>query len=418
MQKFASKIAAAAVAASLAVPALAAENQLDLRVSLILEGIYFNELRHGNASPAGFGGGHHHHHGHGHGHSHSHGHDHSHGLEEGFSLGHSELSFEASLGELLDGFLMLGFDRHHIEVEEAYLTTRSLPAGFQLKGGQFLSGIGYINSRHSHDWDFVDRPLVNEYLFGDHGLQETGLQATWLAPSDTYTLVGVELLQGAGDRFDRFDEGRVDQKSGPRLTTAFLKVGPDWGADHAAQFGLSAGYARQYVVFDDHGNHAHSKEGDSWFAGADAVYKYSAGRSHGHGDVRIAAEYYYVSRSLTHYRQGHDDSWSQRNSDTEKQDGFYVEAVYGVAPRWELGARAEALGITNEMLTGHFSSIHSLDTSYRYSGQITFRPAEPIFLRAQINHNDFADRHGHSDEGWGLMLQVNVALGAHGAHTF
>ena len=410
MRKNALRAAVAVVAGGLAAPSLAQETQVGIKTSLILEGIYFNKVEEGTESPAGFSGGHDHDHGDDHGHNH--------GLDEGFNLGHSELAFEARLGELLDGTVLLGFNSDDIEVDEAFLTTRSLPAGFQLKGGKFLSDVGYINSRHSHDWDFADRPLVNEHLFGGHGLQETGIQATWLAPTDTYTLLGVESLQGGDSKFGQLGESPVEEKAGPRMTTAFLKVGPDWGADHAAQFGVSGGYVSQDIVYEGHGDHGHAKEGESWFAGVDAVYKYASGRTQGHGDFRIAGEYYYLERDLTHHALHKNGDWERRNSDTEKQDGLYVEAVYGVAPRWEAGVRGEALGLTNDMLTGHFNSIESLDTSYRYSGQLTYRPVERAFVRAQVNHNDFADDHGHGDEGWEFMLQVNVALGAHGAHTF
>jgi len=449
MKQFALKAGAVAIAASLAAPAMASENQLDMRVSLILDGIYFNELEHGTHNPAGFGGGHHHH-------GHGHGHDHSHGLEEGFNLGHSELAFEASLGELLDGMLMLGFDSSHIEVEEAYLKTRSLPAGFQIKGGKFLSDIGYINSRHSHDWDFVDRPLVSEYLFGDHGLQETGIQATWLAPSDTYSLFGLEVLQGTNSQLanqvgeERItvtqqevntgdgtvtrnrvrDSNGLSDNEGPRLFTAFAKVAPDLGHNHALQLGVSGGYSSSFQQQEVHSSaRVETWDGDAWFAGVDAVYKYESGRSYGHGNLTLQAEYFYRSISVDYASRvfadgdlvptaagGLDDVFSG----TAKQDGLYVQGVYGFAPRWEAGFRAEALGLSNDSLDvdRNNNRFESFSTSYRYAGNLTFRPAEPIFLRAQVNHNDFADDDGHGHSGWDLMFQVNVALGAHGAHTF
>lgn len=421
MKKFALKSAALAVAASLSAGALASEHNLDMRVSLILDGIYFNELKHGAHSPAGFGGGH--------DHGHDNGHDHGHGLQEGFNLGHSELAFEASLGELLDGMLMLGFDNDHIEVEEAYLKTRSLPAGFQVKGGKFLSDIGYINSRHSHDWDFVDRPLVSEYLFGDHGLQETGIQATWLAPSDTYTLVGVELLQGENAEVANYlgeqeaEDGTnriLKDRAGPRLLTAFTKWAPDLGYDHALQLGASGGYSFSYQHTDQHSTRHEDWEGSAWFAGVDAVYKYESGRSYGHGNLTLQAEYFYreidVDRRDVGFDTGNQGDISNVQSFKNKQDGLYAQAVYGFLPRWEAGVRAEALGLTNDLGRGNGTS-H--DASFRYSGQLTYRPVEPIFLRAQVNHNDFVEEDdGHSHGGWDLMLQVNVALGAHGAHTF
>ncbi|WP_018949298.1 hypothetical protein [Thioalkalivibrio sp. ALMg11] len=388
-------------------------------VSLILDGIYYNELSHGNDSPAGFDDGH------------DHGDDGDHGFDDGFNLGHSELGFQARLGDLLDATVIIEFDDQDIQVDEAYLTTRALPGGLQLKAGKFLSDIGYINNRHPHEWDFVNRPLVNEYLFGDHGLLEKGVQATWLAPTATYTQLGVELLQGKtsgianyeGSQSALNDQDRIlRDRSGPRLVTAFAKVGPDLGPDHAAQFGLSGGYARSYQVTDEHTTRFEDWDGSAWFAGLDAVYKYSAGRAYGQGDWRLQGEYFYREidvdrRDVNFAADGNGPEGFVRNEQSFKnrQDGIYVQGVYGFAPRWEAGLRAEALGLSNDVGRGDGESF---GTSYRHTAQVTFRPVEPVFLRAQLAQNDFIDDDGHRDRGLEFMLQLNVALGAHGAHRF
>ncbi|WP_024326853.1 hypothetical protein [Thioalkalivibrio sp. AKL19] len=392
-----------------------------LDASLILEGVYYNELSHGNDSPAGFDDGH----------DHGHGHGDDHGFDDGFNLGHSEIKLDAQLGDLFDGVLTLGFDDSDIEVEEAYLTTRALPGGFQIKAGKFLSDIGYINSRHGHEWDFVNRPLVNEYLFGDHGLQETGVQATWLAPTATYTQLGVELLQGETSGIANYEGGQsalngqeriLRDRSGPRLVTAFAKFGPDLGPDHAAQFGVSGGYARSYQVTDEHSTRFEDWDGSAWFAGVDAVYKYSSGRAYGHGDWRLQGEYFYREidvdrRDVNFEADGNGPVGFVRNEQSFKnqQDGIYVQGVYGFAPRWEAGLRAEALGLSNDVGRGDGETF---GTSYRHTAQVTFRPVEPVFLRAQLSQNDFVDDHGDRDRGLEFMLQLNVALGAHGAHRF
>lgn len=401
----------------------AGDRNWGLDVSMILEGIYYNELSHGNDSPAGFDDGHDHGHGHGDGDAH--------GLDDGFNLGHSELVFEANLGDLFDGVLVLEFDDEDIKVDEAYLTTRALPGGFQVKAGKFLSDIGYINSRHPHDWDFVDRPLVNEYLFGDHGLQETGVQTTWLAPTQTYTKLGVELLQGEtsgianheGSQSSENGQARIlRDRPGPRLITAFAKFGPDLGPDHAAQFGISGGYARSFQQTDEHSTRYEDWDGSAWFAGVDAVYKYSAGRAYGHGDWRLQGEYFYREidvdrRDVEFTDEGGNPVGFVRNEQSFKnqQDGIYIQGVYGFAPRWEAGLRAEALGLSNDVGRGDGDSF---GTSYRHSAQVTFRPVEPVFLRAQLSQNDFVEEDGDRDRGLEFMLQLNVALGAHGAHRF
>ncbi len=413
-------------------------------LSVILDGVYYSEISGEWDSPAGFDSGH----------SHSHGHGHDHDLDEGFNLRETELAFSASVDNYFDAMVILALEGDSgIEVEEAYLTTQSLPAGLQVKAGKFLSDIGYINKQHPHDWDFVDRPLVNEFLFGDHGLQEKGVQISWTPATPVYTRFGVEILQGessgianyegsgshtitgydtgandpgAGRERSEVDFG-LEDKSGPRLFTGFFKVAPDLGYDHAAQFGLSYGYVDTFQNVETHGSgRADVWDGDGWFAGLDAVYKHDSGGAYGHGNLQLQAEYFMRELDLE-YTNVVPTGWNRDGgevadqfSDRRRQDGLYMQAVYGFAPRWEVGARFEALGLTNDSVVpdrdaGEFESF---DTSYRYGLSTTWRPTHFSALRAQVNYNDFAKDNGHTNRGAEVMLQYNLSLGVHGAHPF
>ena len=54
------------------------------------------------------------------------------------------------------------------------------------------SNFGYLNEQHHHSYDFADMPLVYESFLGMHGINETGLQLQWVAPTDTYLMLGAE----------------------------------------------------------------------------------------------------------------------------------------------------------------------------------------------------------------------------------
>lgn len=417
-------------------------------LSVILDGVYYSEFTGEWDAPAGFDSGHSHSHGHGHGH----GHDHD--LDEGFNLRETEIAFSASVDNYFDAMVILAIEGDSgIEVEEAYLTTQNLPAGLQVKAGKFLSDIGYINKQHPHDWDFVDRPLVNEFLFGDHGLQEKGVQLSWVPATPVYTRFGVELLQGETSGIANYigsgrveevtvtpdpvtgdptrqrwrDDNPFDDASGPRLFTGFFKIAPDLGYNHAAQFGLSYGIATTFQNEQQHSSTRYeSWDGDAWFAGVDAVYKYDSGGAYGHGNLRLQGEYFlreidvdYMSQSFQGVNNGSlqtTDSFSDRR----RQDGLYLQAVYGFAPRWEVGARFEALGLTNESLVPDRSAgeFEDFDASYRYTLNTTWRPTHFSALRAQLNYNDFAKEDDHTNRGASFMLQYNLSLGVHGAHPF
>ncbi len=69
------------------------------------------------------------------------------------------------------------------------MTTLGLPADLALKVGKFLGTFGKLNPLHTHRYPFVERPLAHEDLFGQEGLNEVGVEASWLAPVDWFSEV-------------------------------------------------------------------------------------------------------------------------------------------------------------------------------------------------------------------------------------
>ncbi|MCL7931194.1 TonB-dependent receptor [Halomonas llamarensis] len=377
-----------------------------LDISLTVEGIYHNRFSGEEHTPAGFGHGGHDDHGHD-----DHGHEgHAHALEDGFNLGHSEVVLQGR-SHYLDGTAVVSLSEDDITLEEAYLSTRQLPANLTLKAGKFLSDVGYMNSRHPHAWDFIERPLVNQHILGEHGLLDTGVQLSW-APAANMQ-VGTELFQGEGEGFSQFSEGGFEaREDGPRVSTLFAKFQPDLGADQTLNLGASAGYNRQFVRVDDHGHHAHTAEGDNWFAGLDARYLRDGGQPGLKGDWQLGGEYFYTERDLREHVQ-HDDHFHARDAHTEQQDGAYLETTYGIAPSWQLGLRTEALGMSNRVMGTHPTTIVSEDVSWRHSGQLTWHLRSDMFLRAQVTQEDYADE----EESWVGMLQFNATFGNHAGHN-
>jgi len=79
----------------------------------------------------------------------------------GFSLGESELVISSNIDPYFRGQLVTAFTPdNQLEVEEAFFQTLALGRGFTLKGGRFLSSVGYQNQIHQHAWDFQDAPLA------------------------------------------------------------------------------------------------------------------------------------------------------------------------------------------------------------------------------------------------------------------
>ncbi len=72
------------------------------------------------------------------------------------------------------------------ELEEAFLTTLSLPARLQVKAGKFRSTFGKINRIHPHALPFIDIPLAYANYLGEEGLNDQGASINWLIPNSKF----------------------------------------------------------------------------------------------------------------------------------------------------------------------------------------------------------------------------------------
>ena len=384
------------------------------QISVIPDGVYYNDNRNGTAGEIaseadGF-----------HAHGGEEGHSHGGGLEPGFNMREVEITFSGSVDPYFDVWAIFAVADETIEVEEGYVLTRKFIPGMQLKFGKFYSGIGYINHQHPHQWDFADQNLPYDAIFGG-ALNETGVQLTWLPDISTYAKIGVEALQGGNDRLAS-QIGETDEtpwfssKAGPRLFTGFVKVSPDIGYSNALRLGVSYGYSSQHQELhdvDSDGVVDEGLQGHAQFVVADAVWKYDSPRQYGKGDLTVQAEYLYRATDLDVVAEAGEPVSSE--SERFTQDGLYAQAVYGLFPRWTVGLRFEAIGLTNTIESGGQSV--SLPSSHRYTAALTFNPTEFSRLRAQYAHGVFEV--GGARETYNqVYVQFQMSLGAHGAHTF
>ena len=97
-----------------------------------------------------------------------------------------------------------------------------------------------------------------------------------------------------------------------------------------------------------------------------------------------------------------------------RQDGVYVQMVYGIAARWAIGGRADAIGGRNWLETplGRAES----PSSSRVALDLTFDPTEFSRLRVQYNHGKIWS--GQRETYHQVYVQFQMSLGVHGAHQF
>jgi hypothetical protein len=205
---------------------------------------------------------------------------------------------------------------------------------------------------------------------------------------------------------------RFEESPGPRLFAAFFKVAPDLGFSDAVQIGASFARSRSHQEIEDPEGIATPLDGSAWLAGADFVWRHDSEQAYGRGDLTVQSEYYVRHKDLTPVSGTAGPADGPR---TATADGIYVQATYGIAQRVTAGGRFDAIGWINR--TSVSGATPPLGASNRASVALTFNPTEFSRLRVQYDHGRIA-RGGTRDSLQQLFVQLQMSLGAHGAHPF
>jgi hypothetical protein len=342
-----------------------------------------------------------------------------------FGLGESELFITANVDPYFRGALIAALTpENELEVEEAYFQTLSLPAGLTLKGGRFLSGIGYQNEIHQHAWDFQDAPLPYKAFLGNR-FQQDGVQLKWVAPTPVFLELGAEL--GSGRAFPSSDQN----KNGASAWALLAHVGGDIGESYAWRAGVS--YLRTSAAnrtFDDvdalGAPVTNSFTGRSRLWIADAVLKWAPNGNATYTNVKLQAEYF---RRKENGSLSFDDSAGSGVFGTlsdafrTAQSGWYAQGIYQFVPRWRVGYRYDALrsgttdiGIVTNGLgpTAADFPVLARHNPTRNTLMFDFSATESSRLRLQLAQDK--SRLGATDNQ--IILQYIHSLGPHGAHRF
>lgn len=334
----------------------------------------------------------------------------SHGGERGFNLRHTELIVAADIDPQFRGYAT--FDLADAALEEAWFESTALGEGFSLKGGRFFSGLGSLNERHPHAWDFADTPLMYQALFGERFRQD-GLQLKWLAPTETYLAFGLEA--GSGGNLAGAD-GLVGAWSG------FAKIGGDIGASHSWRAGLAYLSARPKARAG-HWEDANGDEVTTAFTGdskawvADLIWKWAPQGRAKERNLTLQAEYFQRDEQGALACGGAGTLCAAEPSDRHgsRQSGWYAQGVYQFMPRWRTGLRYERLDSGTLDFGANNAVLDRPDYNPdKYSLMLDYAPSEFSRIRLQFAHDRSMQGMGENQ----ITLQYVMSLGAHGAHKF
>jgi hypothetical protein len=297
-----------------------------------------------------------------------------------FQVEESEVSLQAVVDPYARADVFLSFNNDGVEIEEAYATFLTLPWQMQAKGGKFKMQFGKINTLHLHVLPWVDEPLPMQNIL----LQPQG--ESWAGEGISVS----KLIELPGDTFSEAYFQVIDGTSGEGLFIAPSKgdltydgqyrIFRDFGDDHNVEAGFS------YV----YGHNGTSLTNTTQLQNVHFVYRWKPLQGKPYRSFILRSEYF----------------WSQREQPDGRQDaqGFFVGGDYQLGRRWYTGARYE------------FSD-RAIDATQRDKGvaaTITFMPSEFSVIRAEYRYREYAPGI-KANEGF---LQIQFAIGAHGAHPF
>ncbi len=354
------------------------------------------------------------------------GHDHGDGAipgisKRGFSVEHTELVLAANIDPYWRGQAIIAMVDGTAEVEEAWFQSLGLGYGVGLKGGRFRSGIGYLNEQHPHMWDFADAPLMYRAMFGDEGSYvQDGVQFKWLAPTETFIELGVEVGRGAAF------PGTDRNKNGSGSAAAFAHVGGDVGIAHNWRAGVSylqtRAKAREGHFEDVGGVEALGKfTGDSATWLADFVWKWAPNGNPKYQNFKFQTEYFNRREKGDLLCDDADSanpgacSGGVNSLYRTRQSGWYAQGVYQFTPNWRAGLRYEQLDSGQRDFGINAANLALADyRPKRSSVMVDYSWSE--FSRVRLQFAQDKSMLGITDNQ--VTLQYVMSLGAHGAHKF
>jgi len=271
-----------------------------------------------------------------------------------------------------------------IEPEEVFVESNIL-SDVTFKIGKFKSAMGKHNSLHTHAFPFVDSPIANIQLLGDEGLNDAGVSAAFLFPTEWFNELTIQYMRGKGEN-EEFNSSSPSMGVG----LAHWKNLVDLSEELTMEIGAS--YAQ--------GGNSFSKT--TSLSGADMTFKWRPSEGGKYKSILWSTEY--LSRKQ-----------SQVDVADEKGAGVASWVQYQFSERWTCAYRYDQLKVRDS-----FDPIKLLNTTWvRNSLSFVYSPSEFSSYRIEYNHNHSGVKNNNDENTEKTFyLQANFTIGAHTAHAY
>lgn len=349
----------------------------------------------------------------------------------GFNFQQAELGIGGAVDPLFYGEAYIVFDEEHIELEEAFFITQSMPWNLQLKGGYFLTEFGRVNPQHPHEWYWLDQPIINTRFFSGEGMRGAGARLGWLAPLPWYSQLKFTVQNatddtmisflGEGHDHDDDDHGHDDDHTLGGLdaidrdevrSLRDLVYTLRW----ANSFDLTSDITALVGVSGMYGPNRAGPRGETWIYGGDLTLKWQP-EGAVWPFVSWQSEFmqrHFRPRGGAHHDNGH--GHDDHGPGSLRDWGINSQLVYGFARNWTAGLRYEFVHGTDGSPEPRSEDPMRADR-HRVSPLLMWQPSEFTRVRLQYNY-DHADFLHHDDDAHSVWLGVDILLGSHPAHPF
>ncbi len=292
-------------------------------------------------------------------------------------LDETEVAFQAFVDPYAKANVFLSITPSGIDVEEGYATFVTLPYDLTAKVGKMKAYFGKDNTWHTHVRPWVDQPLVVHNLFGEEGLNDTGISVSKVLPNPWNVF-----LEATGEVFKGEVQNVFERRAlNDLFYNAHIKAFRDISENSNIEIGTS--YARGSLA-----------GGANQFGGIDVTYRWKP-----------------LMQGLYKSFIGRLEAVTNDRPDLgHRLQGFYVSADRQLDRRWFAGLRFDA---SDRPVVGDSSTLRFTDRGA--AATMTFWPSEFSQLRGELRRIRYGDVRRSVNE---FLFQLQFSIGAHGAHTF
>lgn len=344
-------------------------------------------------------------------------------IQNGFTLRTVDLGLIGGLDPYFDAethiaFLLDAEGETKIELEEAFLRTQSLPAGFEVEAGHMFTEFGAFNPLHVHDWSWLDQPVIATRLLGPDGARAPGVRVGWTLPGTDRTRLHFGMQNATGETMVSFLANDEFYEERPIGGLAFRGRDVDDLDEfvYLGRFETGGGDNRHNVKAGASllaGPNASGPDGYTLILGADLGVRLALSSQ---TDLTWTTEFMYRDFQS-------DDLDDGTRVDDLEDYGFYSEVLLGLSETLSGGVRAEYVSGDGESI-GDFAGRDEdpfRDDRFRVSPLLAWAFAPSGYLTLQYNYDDadHLDLAGDSDAHaiWlGLNWNISAGRAAHDHH--